>query len=365
MGENLNKMGTVSVCKAAMCIAMANVVLCNKTISMEENINEETKLVNEDWLKSKTNNNNSFVLKLFKKENDSEFSSVDGTININIKNENGKDIICNADDVENFLSLNEKKWALFEIKNENEIKYLYCSDIDSTFNENVGDYGMFKKIENIEEVNVVVCDSINVKRTSAMFALCNNLVSLNLKKLNTQNVDDMRNMFSSCNKLKNVFLFENVTKVVNMAYLFHNCNLLETINGLNEWNIKSVIEVSNMFNGCRNLKKIENLGNWDLTNVKDLSCMFANCQKLKEIVGIEKWNAPKVCNMEKMFYNCKNLESLNLSWVNVENINECDETFGKCKNLKTLIFKKEFENQTQELLNKSQIKNSGICCFCK
>ena len=40
---------------------MANVVLCNKTISMEENINEEIKLVNEDWLKK---NNNSLVLKL-------------------------------------------------------------------------------------------------------------------------------------------------------------------------------------------------------------------------------------------------------------------------------------------------------------
>ena len=99
-----------------MCIAMANVVLCNKTISMEENINEETKLVNEDWLKSKKINN-SLVLKLLKKENDYNFSSVDGTISINIENKNGKDIICNADDVENFLFLNKKKWALFEIKN--------------------------------------------------------------------------------------------------------------------------------------------------------------------------------------------------------------------------------------------------------
>ena len=163
-------------------------------------------------------NNNSLVLKLFKKkENDYKFSSVDGTISINIKNENGKEIICNADDVENFLSLNKKKWALFEIKNKNEIKYLYCRDIDSTYNENVGDYGMFQKIENIEEVNVVVCDSIKVERTSAMFAICNNLVSLNLKKLNTQNVVDMRNMFGFCNKLKNVFLFESVTNVVNMA----------------------------------------------------------------------------------------------------------------------------------------------------
>ena len=89
------------MCKAAICIAMANVVLCNKTISMEENINEEIKLVNEDWLKK---NNNSLVLKLFKKkENDYKFSSVDGAISINIKNENGKDIICNADDVENFF----------------------------------------------------------------------------------------------------------------------------------------------------------------------------------------------------------------------------------------------------------------------
>ena len=76
---------------------------------------------------------------------------------------------------------------------------------------------MFLKIENIEEVNVVVCDSINVKRTSAMFALCGNLVSLNLKNLNTQNVVDMRNMFGFCNNLKNVFLSENVSNVVNMA----------------------------------------------------------------------------------------------------------------------------------------------------
>ena len=45
---------------------------------------------------------------------------MDGTISINIENENGKDIICNADDVENFLSLNKKKWALFEIKNKNK-----------------------------------------------------------------------------------------------------------------------------------------------------------------------------------------------------------------------------------------------------
>ena len=73
MEKNLNKMGTVSVCKAAMCIAMANVVLCNKTISMEENIDEETKLVNEDWLKEKKNNNSSLVLKLFLKKNDYEF----------------------------------------------------------------------------------------------------------------------------------------------------------------------------------------------------------------------------------------------------------------------------------------------------
>ena len=63
-----------------------------------------------------------------------------------------------------FLSLNKRKWALFEIKNKNEIKYLYCRDIDSTYNENVVDYGMFQKIENIEEVNVVVCDSIKVRK---------------------------------------------------------------------------------------------------------------------------------------------------------------------------------------------------------
>ena len=42
---------------------------------------------------------------------------MDGTISINIENKNGENIIYDADDVENFLSLNEKKWALFGIKN--------------------------------------------------------------------------------------------------------------------------------------------------------------------------------------------------------------------------------------------------------
>ena len=42
---------------------------------------------------------------------------MDVTISINIENKNGKDIICNSNDVENFLSLNKKKWTLFEIKN--------------------------------------------------------------------------------------------------------------------------------------------------------------------------------------------------------------------------------------------------------
>ena len=42
---------------------------------------------------------------------------MEGTISINIENKNGKDIICNANDVENFLFLNKKKWAFFGIKN--------------------------------------------------------------------------------------------------------------------------------------------------------------------------------------------------------------------------------------------------------
>ena len=40
-----------------------------------------------------------------------------GIISITIENKNGKDIICNANDVEIFLFLNKRKWALFVIKN--------------------------------------------------------------------------------------------------------------------------------------------------------------------------------------------------------------------------------------------------------
>lgn len=114
-------------------------------------------------------------------------------------------------------------------------------------------------------------------------------------------------------------------KIESMAYIFHNCELitsidltnfdssnltncngaffynisLEEIKGLNKLNTKNVEDFSNMFNCCKKLSGVLDVSNFDFSNATNMESMFNGCFLLDKI----KMNGyvPKNCKIDKIF----------------------------------------------------------------
>ena len=113
-----------------------------------------------------------------------------------------------------------KKWALFEIiykekKEEEETKYLYCSDIES-----IAACGIFESCKQHISISAIACNTSGVTDMFFMFSDCSSLTKLDLFNFNIEKVTNMSCMFASCEKLKNLdlskFDFKNVTDTSGM-----------------------------------------------------------------------------------------------------------------------------------------------------
>ena len=100
---------------------------------------------------------------------------------------------------------NTKKWALFEIiykeeNKENKTKYLYCSDIESSKNNN----GIFESCKQHIYISVIACNTSEATDMTFIFSNCSSLTELNLSNFNIENVEDIGCMFYHCASLQTV-----------------------------------------------------------------------------------------------------------------------------------------------------------------
>ena len=196
----------------------------------EDEINTAISLVNDDWYKAKEKNKeNKPILKIFKKE-DNIFTSTENGDKISIKldeNKNPKIIYLEKKEDEDPLKLGGEKYALFEIKTQEEgnTVYLYCSDIESSaYND-----GVFYWTNHVS-ISVIACDTKKVTDMNNMFSGCNRLKNLNISNFDTTNVKNMKNMFFECTKLEKLDLKNfNITNVTDMGNMFGNCQNLITL----------------------------------------------------------------------------------------------------------------------------------------
>ena len=347
------------------------------SFSEYENITAES-LVNYDWYNAKED----LILKIFEKNNNDVFTSKGNEDEILFKlDENDKLKITNQDETEDKLKLEDKKYALFEIKTEtSKTVYLYCSDVESSKKKK----GIFKGTDHIS-ISVKACDTTNVMNMNGMFSECSNLEKLDLKNFNTENVTNMNNMFSEsnnlteldlknfntktvtdmsymfyfCNSLKNLDISNfNTTKVTNMAYMFYGCEILNELKFGQNFNTKKVNNMSYMFYFCSSLEKLD-LKNFNTENVKDMSFMFSRCNKLTEL-DLKNFDTKKVTNMECMFYKCSNLEKIDLKNFNTEKVTDMGSMFFQCEKLTKLEFGKNF--RTSNVLYKEDMF-SGCSSF--
>ena len=307
-----------------------------KELSEDEKIIVKT-LVNENWFREKENKP---VLKIFEKEENDYFTENGFKILIKFEGKDNSKIEC-LQKLEDKLNLNDKKYALFEIKTEEEKKpvYLYCSDIESINNN-----GIFEEMKHIS-ISVLACDTANVMNMDYMFYNCSSLTDLNIRSFNTTNVEEMRSMFFCCSILEKLDLSNfNTEKVIDMGHMFHLCMKLKELD-LRNFNTTCVEDMGSMFSECRNLIKL-NLKSFNTTYVEDMGNMFSNCRGLTEL-DLRSFNTTNVSDTMYMFYKCRSLQYLKLgNNFNIEKVSISYAMFKGCSN-----FPQELKKNNQYNVN--------------
>ena len=310
----------------------------NKEIKEDENIIPES-LVNDAWYNAKKNKP---VLKIFVKEgNGNIFTSTDNKYKISIKSdEEGNHKIAYQNKSKQELKLEGKKYALFEIKTQEEENtvYLYCSNVESfSFN------GIFDGKPHVS-ISVIACDTTNVKNIAYIFYECKNLTKLDLKKFNTTNVTNMDSMFRVCMNLTELDLKNfNTSNVTNMNAMFFECSSLKELD-LKSFNTTNVTYMSHMFSDCSSLKELD-LKSFNTTKVTDMGFMFSGCSRLKDLKFDKNFNTENVTNMRYMFHNCNSLQVLNIKNFDTTNVTDMSHMFSECTFLGKLEIEKNFNTK--------------------
>lgn len=73
-----------------------------------------------------------------------------------------------------------------------------------------------------------------------------------------------------------------------LSEMFLNCENLQTINGIEQWDTSNVTDMHNMFESCRHLRYLD-LRSFDMSNVIDTMNMFGGCDELK-VLRLDNWD---------------------------------------------------------------------------
>ena len=159
-------------------------------------------------------------------------------------------------------------------------------------------------------------DTSNVIDMSYMFEDCQLLTTLEQLQLDTSNVKYMVGMYMVCPHINTIPLL-NTSNVVDMSNMFRQCDSLTTIPQLDTSNVTSM---DRMFEYCPSLTNIPLL---NTSNVLGMSNMFYQCTSLTTIPQLDTSN---VKNMSGMFYRCFKLKSLPL--LDTSNVTNIKYIFG-------------------------------------
>ena len=119
----------------------------------------------------------------------------------------------------------------------------------------------------------------------------------------------------------------DVSNVTNMAYMFFNCEKLESIVDISSWDVSSVYNTSNMFCNCKKIKSVVDISKWNVSNVTDMNSMFYSCESFNQ--DISGWDVSSVTDMTCMFDRCKSFNQDISKW-NVYNVKHHLYAFDKC-----------------------------------
>ena len=271
---------------------------------------------------------------------------------------------------ENKYFSNPGNFLLVEFKyNENDKKYI-CNEDDLNLEINVNDDNSMTKNFNFKNGNIFEeYEEYNKRDEGSLFKIT---VKDNLNNIKSYYI--YSTFLGKHNRYNNPFYItlENNKNIIEFEHIycfginiiddfFKNCTNLKKVkfinyNKNNENELKKNINIRfySLFEGCKNLEDV-NIENLIITNAGN---MFKDCEKLKNIKFNNSFNK---LGFSHTFENCENLENIDFTNPEKNNIIICSNSFKNCKKLKNInidylnVFN-IFENCFQDCKNLKKIK---------
>ena len=220
-------------------------------------------------------------------------------------------------EVEQLNNLSHMFTFAYSIKNFN-----FLSEWDVSNVENISYMFAATNINDLKPVSG--WNTRNIKNMRGLFCLeyekiPNSITDLNpLKNWNVSNVEDMSFMFGGrkISSLKSLEKWE-LFKIESLEGMFRKCEFLNGLEGIENWNLFSCQNIKDMFYKCKGIKSLISLKYWDTSKIENMSGLF-NENDLESLEGLENWNLTNCINFNEIFKDCKLLEDLSpiKNWLN-------------------------------------------------
>lgn len=248
----------------------------DQTNEASEQINEEANQINEEI------NEPAEILPIIM-DDANEFRTVlysDGTLVIN---EKLADKLTNVNEVE-----------VYEAMDEDGMNYVFGRSDQLPW---------FAKLNDIKTVRIG--SELTPASIQFWFRDLKNCTLIDLTLLNTQRIEYMFYMFHNCEKLEEIKGLENLKteRVLNMYCMFYNCKALEEIN-MSSFSAAKLTTTKQMFYNCHSVETLD-LGSFgSAPQLEDMNFMFVHCKKLQTVYVSAAFDENKVSNKADMFLDC-------------------------------------------------------------
>ncbi|MBR6948787.1 MAG: BspA family leucine-rich repeat surface protein [Bacilli bacterium] len=181
-----------------------------------------------------------------------------------------------------------------------------------------------------------------IESMQCMFFQCYELESLNgLQNWNVENVDWMESMFADCYLLTDISALADweFTNVTGIGSMFDDCHSLTDISPLLNWDTSNIEYFWGIFESCTSLQSAHGVENWTFTNSDENSIngLFTNCTSLTDISALANWDTTPVRNISYLFEGCTSLTDISpLQNWNVSNVTKMIKTFYECTSLSNI-----------------------------
>lgn len=319
------------ICKKSLCEDCLD--FCEKEKHEIKEVNERTKIELNKIIKEIKNsslyknfNQNPFQTELnMDKES---FSKGNNTIKLTRDKNDNKKLIIKNNEKESNGGLNTSDFANLNISNNsiesNNLHYFILFQIVFNDYKHFPDYfhinnihKIYEKYNNIKKVDkneIILIYKVENKRYVKLLGkkfIENNRDKCTLIIDNEEKEKELIEYFKldERKKLKELrvrLIKKDNKNITNMSFIFHECNLLYSLEDISKWKNGEINNLSHAFHGCTSLTKIpDDISEWDTSNVTDMSYLFYFCSSLNTLPeSINQWKTTKVNNFDYMFYGC-------------------------------------------------------------